>query len=130
MMALAAGKLEKPPFEESVIAEMRSFIADQAGVPEAERGVADGQSFHLGILSKLLQVLKDPDWRCVGEAAAGVPLGVDVEMPRTPAVFEAKTKWELADDGLHPEREVPNYGSVQGFEEQVECLFQAEAKMG
>ena len=37
MMALASGKLDKQPLSEEAVEKMRTFIADQVGVPEAER---------------------------------------------------------------------------------------------
>ena len=41
-------------------------------------------------------MLGDPDGDfLVVIAADGVPIGVDIELPRTPSVFEEKTKWPL-----------------------------------
>ena len=34
----------------------------------------------------------DPDWEFVDSMGEGVPLGVDEQLPRTPAVFEEKGK--------------------------------------
>ena len=130
MMALASGKLEKQPFSEEVVEKTRAFVADQVGVPEAERGVASGQCFRLGILSQLLRALDGPGWKFVGEVASGVPLGVDVVMPRTPAVYDPKLKWKLDDVDLHPEAEVENYVSAKGFESQLQEAFEKEAELG
>ncbi len=52
--------------------------------------VADGQVFHLPVMAKLLMIYGDPDWEFVGVLGDGVALGVDEQMPRTPAVFEEK----------------------------------------
>ena len=53
-----------------------------------------------------------------------------ITLPRTPVVFDEKTKWSL--DGLDgdPDREVENYRSTKGFEERIEALFQEEEKLG
>ena len=45
----------------------------------------------------VLKELQDPDWRFIEETGSGVKLGVDVELPRTPAVFEEKVRWNLDD---------------------------------
>ena len=47
----------------------------------------------LSMLSAVLKELQDPDWRFI----SGVKLGVDVELPRTLAVFEEKVRWNLDD---------------------------------
>ena len=57
-------------------------------------------------------------------------MGVGVELPRTPAVFEAKIKWTLGDFDGEPETGRENYQSVSGFEGQVEELFKEEAALG
>ena len=46
--------------------------------------VADGQSFRLKLIGNLLKALGDPDWEYPESLEDGVPLGVDVELPRSP----------------------------------------------
>ena len=48
------------------------------------------------MLQQILKAADNPDWRILDRYAVGVPLGVDVRLPRTPAVFEQKKKWRLA----------------------------------
>ena len=51
-------------------------------------------------------------------------------MPRTPAVFEEKTKWTLNDLESAPDKEVLNYRSTEGFEGRIETLFREEESLG
>ena len=53
----------------------------------------------------------------------GVPLGVETAMPRTPVVFDEKTKWNLSDLEGEPDKEVLSYKSAEGFEDKIEALF-------
>ena len=47
-------------------------------------------------LRSVAEALGDEDFEFLEEVAAkGVPLGVDEEMPRTPAVYEEKEKWTV-----------------------------------
>ena len=47
-------------------------------------------------MSAALKLMGDPDADFLVDIAAdGVPIGVDVELPRTPDVFEEKVKWPL-----------------------------------
>ena len=64
----------------------------------SEDVVSFGQVFHLHLIAKLLKLYGDPDWEFVDGMGDGVPLGVDEQMPRTPAVCEVKGKWKLLDD--------------------------------
>ena len=77
-----------------------------------------------------MQKLGDPDWAFLEELSSGVPLGVGVEMPRTPAVYDPKVKWALDDLGVETEREVENYRSTEGYEERIKELFEEEAGLG
>ena len=45
------------------------------------------------LLGKVFRLFGGPDWEGLGMYAVGVPLGLGVDLPRTPAVFPAKTKW-------------------------------------
>ena len=95
MLKLATGKTEESPFEEAVVDGLRSWLFEHLGVPAAHRGRPEGQEMYLGTISFLLKDLGDPDWSYPLSIAEGVPLGVGRTLPRTPAVFEEKTKWAL-----------------------------------
>ena len=40
----------------------------------------------------VLRALNDPDWGIMATYACGVPLGLGVDLPRTPAVFPEKRR--------------------------------------
>ena len=58
-----------------------------------ERGASDRRTeVNFRRLAAMLEVAEDPDYEFLREfASVGATLGVDVLMPRTPAVFEEKT---------------------------------------
>lgn len=80
--------------------------------------------------SEILKQAGDPDWNFFSELEVGVRIGVDVEMARTPQVFEERTKWNLEDvetEGVHGSG---NYSSVEGHIEVVKELFRTESRDG
>ena len=60
------------------------------------------------LLGGFLEACGDPDHAGITRYAGGVKIGVGIKMPRTPAVFERKTRWSL-----------PHQRSVRGREEEV-----------
>ena len=122
--------MEAMPFEEAVVTGFRDWLVVHLDVPSEHRGKPEGQEMHLGIISLLLKELGDPDWGYPMSVADGVPLGVDMTMPRTPAVFEEKTNWRLSELDGEPEKEILNYKSTKGFESKIEALFREEADWG
>ena len=108
----------------------RDWLIDHLGVPLQHRGRPEGQEMYLGIISLLLKELGDPDWAYPMSCSDGVPLGVDMEMPRTPAVFDEKTKWKFDHLDGEPDRAVLSYTSTLCFEEKIEALFREEEKLG
>ena len=101
-----------------------------AGFSAKEDVVASGQVFHLKLIGRLLKVYGDLDWKFADGMGEGVPLGVDEQMPRTPAVFEEKGKWKLPDDAGPGVDMCDNYRSVEPHMEQVKALFREEAALG
>ena len=65
-------------------------------------------------MEALLRVAEDPDHQfLIPLVETGVDLGVDEEMSRVPAVFEAKVKWNLEEvDDPFKEVWCENYGSA------------------
>ena len=53
------------------------------------------QAIKVELIGALLRGLGDPDWEVFVDYSVGVPIGLDVDMPRTPLVYPAKTKWAL-----------------------------------
>ena len=130
MLKLAAGRVKTCPFEEGSLAEARATIRQQVGLDEKEDVVASGQVFHLKLIGRLLKMYGDPDWEFVDGMGEGVPLGVDEQLPRTPAVFEEKGKWKLPDDAGPGVDTCENYRSVDPHLDTVKALFREEATLG
>ena len=53
--------------------------------------ISNGQPFYLRIISGLLQVFGDPDWKVLSIYEQGVPIGIGVTLPRTPDIFEEQS---------------------------------------
>ena len=90
MLKLAAGRMKTCPIEEDGLEETRAAIRTSLGMSSTEDVVSAGQVFNLPLIANLLRAFGDPDWSFVQGLGDGVPLGVDEELPRTPAVFEEK----------------------------------------
>ena len=95
---LATGRAQASPFPPELVAAGRELLFSQlrkaGSVAELDK-VAERQPFYLEAVSEL-RLAGDPDWRRYTTAtwsfSKGVPLGVDVRLPRTPALFPRKTK--------------------------------------
>ena len=92
MMKLAAGRFKSCPFGEADLEGTRDSIRALLDMPRSADVVAAGQVFHLPLMAGLLRAFGDPDWSFVQDLGSGVPLGVDMDLPHTPAVFEEKGK--------------------------------------
>jgi hypothetical protein len=60
------------------------------------------QDVEVRLFQAALRAMDDPDAAALDSYAEGVRIGVSTGLPRTPAVFEEKTKWRLPweDDGV------------------------------
>ena len=130
VLFLAAGRCKTDPFDEAFTRECLAILGHTLGMTEEEMSAEPGQCFRLRALSRLLALAGDPDWDFPLKLVDGVPLGVGVELPRTPAVFESKVKWALGDFDGDPERDRENYQTMAGHEDRVEELFREEAAQG
>jgi hypothetical protein len=130
MLRLAAGRFEESPFSEKCLMEMRWWLAVKLKLKDEDCKVAEGQAMRLGMLSVLLKELGDPDWAFVKDLEKGVALGVGIKMPRTPEVFEEKTKWNLDEPDEGMVHESGNYGTVEDNIEKVRELFREEQQLG
>ena len=79
------------------MAQIREWTANLLTLRPEQCEVNEGQVMRLGMLSAILKELQDRGWRFIEEIGSGVKWGVDVEVPRTPAVFEEKVRWSLDD---------------------------------
>ena len=98
--------------------------------------VAERQPFYLEAVSELLRLAGDPDWRRYTTSTwsflKGVPLGVDVRLPRRPALFPRKCKHRIYPEADHVfDGELrDNYSSARESAEQIERQFQQEIELG
>ena len=103
---LATGKIEKAEqLWPAGMLEKARKIMQEAGKQwwsvEQLDSVPVDQPFWLYIAAGVLREAKDPDWRILIEGkfnyAEGLPLGCNMRLPRTPAVFARKTRWRKYD---------------------------------
>ena len=95
--------------------------------------VPEGQPFHLHLVSRVLKAVGDPDASVLVDGentfAAGVPVGVDEPLPRTPMVFPPKEKHRKLDESdFNPIAE--NYSSAQLSKTELEAKFREEEALG
>ena len=129
VLRLACGRFETSPFPEESLAEARSRMEQALGLESPSRP-AEGQSFYLSLISGLLKLAEDPDWQFFPGLAEGVALGVGEAMPRTPKVFEEKTRWKLDEAEDPGVAEKSNYKSLEPHRDAVEKLFREEQGLG
>ena len=98
MADLASGRVAENPFPVVATGRLRDYLADvtrdQKMVLPAGRTLQD-QPVDVLLLGGALRVLGDPDSEAMLIYATGVPVGLGVEMPRTPRVFPPTRKWSL-----------------------------------
>ena len=95
---LAAGRVHTDPFPPEATERLRAYAKDLTrGVtlPLPEGRPIQPQPVDTVLLGKVLRAFGGPDWEVFGLFSVGVHLGLGVDMPRTPAVFPAKTKWSI-----------------------------------
>lgn len=137
--SMATGHCRDNPFGEEAVGKARAEFHRllKSWSPEfVSEEPSPGQPFYLKSLAEYLHVLGDPDWRCLYESSwsyhHGTPVGVEVRMPRTPAVYERKVRWRKYDegyDGAEP-RSRKNYSSADAHLQDIEIQFREEAALG
>ena len=119
---MAAGRLKSSPFEG--IEELRREVDKHLISLGTDPSCRDGDrkcEVNFRRLMGLAEMVGDEDYGFLEEmATSGVPIGVDVELPRTPAVFEEKLKWsvESTDEELH-DIISENYASAEEHREDI-----------
>lgn len=101
------------PFSPEALARTRQEWGKVAGcrddLVECVRGY---QHFHLDLIGAMLEAVGDPDWRQAATSPqsfkTGIPAGVGLRLPRTPAVYERKRKWRSLDE-TNFQRDTENY---------------------
>ena len=142
----SAGKLDASPFDQDDVLGLRSRLQERlvqdGWAPHPKEG--DGvQELHIRLIQATLQACGDPDAGIMDWYAEGVPLGVDVRLPRAKGIFFAKAKWSMREQATldspddHPwsgERAVPNHPSgranVDWVRKHLRGLAEAQPPQG
>ena len=93
---IMAGKQPQNPFTPEQINKGSGFLTDwvtRMGHPPSADPQDIPQGPNIRLLQAYLRVCQDPDAEAMDCFATGVELGYGQRMPRTPAIFEAKSKW-------------------------------------
>ena len=81
----------------------------------------------------MARTIGDPDWRVAASGSwnytDGVPVGVGVRLPRTPAVLERKLKWRSLDDTEFM-GEAANYSSAAEVADELHAMPVEESALG
>ena len=123
---LAAGRFKECPFDEAAVEGARAVFTARLGAHVRP----PPHKIDFPLIRSLLELFGDPDTEVFKDFEEGVNLGVTEPLPRTPLVFEQKTRWNLEEPCGSQEWEVPNYKSVHGHESAVRDLFAEEAALG
>lgn len=121
---MAAGKVRKSPFGREVEVARRSLDEHLArwGLDPCRRSTDRETEICFRRLSALAEAMEDEDYMFLEEVASSrVRLGVGMEMPRTPLVYEEKTKWTVdATDEVMRDILADNYESAEENAEEIE----------
>eukprot|EP00435_Cladocopium_sp_Y103_P028867 s3838_g7.t1 len=128
--ALSLGKLEKAPFSEAQMEELRGQWFQMLPSPAEAAKVPDGQPFFLHALAQTARKMGDEDADILDSGednyVDGRWVGYKHVFPRVPLVFRPKVKERQYDDSeYNPENS--NYGSAKEYTQQIETQF-AEAR--
>ena len=94
------GKFKQDPLKDH-IPELRSqvwaFLESNGIYGPAGEVRRSPDQIDFGFILSMAKLLGDPDWESlIPYGTTRVRLGVDIEMPRTPAVWPPKKRWPLA----------------------------------
>jgi hypothetical protein len=131
---LACGRVESCPFSQTMVdqgrASLKAWLATN-GVDIKSDKQDVPQEVEVRLFQAALRAMDDPDAAAMDSYAVGVRIGVSTGLPRTPAVFEEKTKWRLPweDDGV---KEVwsQNYKSATDNKEIFHKKVEEEKRKG
>ena len=112
----AAGSVSESLFTETVACSRKmfdDFLAQEGLDPLRRRDDVDCEVAFRRVAA-VAEVLGDADFHYLQDVARhGVPIGVGVELPRVPDVFEPKVKWNLSEaEGEFVDTKAENYSSA------------------
>ena len=132
LLLLAVGRVPEMPFDQDVIAEIRSdlrLICKESGGGDGLPREGDViQAFEVRLIQALLTIFEDPDEYFCSWWARGTWLGSPIrKLPRAPAIFDRKTKWRRFENAeeMHGGWQA-NYPSLVEHAELVQRQFEAE----
>ncbi|CAE7264418.1 Abcg1 [Symbiodinium natans] len=130
----AAGSITVSPFGESIDSarEAVDTFLEQVGLDPRRRPEDVESEVNFRRVAAAAEVLGDVDFDYLQEVASqGVPIGVGVELPRTPHVFEPKVKWNLSEaEGEFVDTKAENYSSARESMARVREQVLEDVKKG
>lgn len=131
LFQLAAGRLPQGLFRPEEIAAARTSVVQALAKHGFELQVSEGdvpQAVQVRLLEAVLKAPGDPNALAMPWYAKGVPLGVDIKMPRARSVYDRKSRWALPeDDADEPFRWAVNHPSAQERPEVIAAQFEEDA---
>ena len=131
-LKISDGGLSASPFPEKEVDRLREEVRKvlrEHGFDEGRKLKGDAkQRTRVRLVQSLLEAFQVPDHYFANWWAKGVWVGSpDRPLPRTPAIFDRKTKWAIKDDGstLHGDWST-NYSSLREHEQKVLDQYAAE----
>ena len=131
---LASGSVTRSPFEE--FAKKARDDIDKClvtlGEDPSRRRKDRETEINMRRLEAVASCLGDEDFGYLDEMASkGVPIGVDVELPRVPGVFEEKTSWALEfEEAMWEDVVSDNYPSAKENEKDIQRQVMEEVEAG
>lgn len=131
---LAGNQARESPFEPDMEAYRREVDEKlkQMGLrPERREGDIKTE-INFRRMRAVLEAMEDVDYEFLDDIVAkGAPLGVDEELPRTPAVFEEKTSWRRSfTEEVLKDKWSDNYGSAEENAADIERQVNEEVAAG
>ncbi len=92
---LTRGGARESPFAATLVGRLVDQFHEVLGERARERPQDRRCVIRLRLLQALLAEAGDPDSAVIADYVEGVPIGVGVKLPRTPAVFDRRTRWSI-----------------------------------
>ncbi len=125
---ITRGACQESPFPADRTAALLSYCMELYGEEAAPREGDRPMNIRARLIQAMLRDSADADYAAIDQIAPGVPIGVNVRLPRTPAVYPRKKKWNLRGQEDPDAWRVPwgsgswqrNYGSADAVQDELE----------
>lgn len=132
-LSVIVGKFPEDPWKgktDKIKCRLKDFIASRGILFEPMQD-REGQEIDFPLIHALATLCGDPDADAMRVYMTGAPLGVDEELPRTPAVWPPRSKWRLPDfDAGSQNMFCDNYPSADDFREALEMDIEEQLAVG